>query len=167
MACNDFINAARRKVAIIEFHLDCLERAISDEPDRDPVPIPVQAHFEGVLSSFAACADQIAAGLHAVTGAGWERIGLGQFLVQFEPKTGPLLALQELWRSSERRDASEVRRLATHFYYEKYKVGDRYRVDTYTPDPIAPRDLVSYGRVVLDLASDIANPGSAALLSVH
>lgn len=167
MSCDEFVNAVERKLAILDYHLRCLEKAVSNEPDIDPVPIPVQAHFEGVLGSFAACADQIAAGLHAVTGLGHERAGLGSFLAEFAPEHGPLLELQRLWRSPERRDISEVRRLATHYYYEKYATGESYRVNTYTDDPLDERDLVSYSRTVRRLTSGISRVGTAALRSLH
>ena len=45
MSCDEFVNAAHRKMRILEYHLDCLENAIEGEPNVDPVPIPVQAHF--------------------------------------------------------------------------------------------------------------------------
>lgn len=167
MSCNEFVNAAERKVAIIDYHLICLHEAIAREPDTDPVPIPVQAHFEGILGSFAAGADQISAGLHAVTDVGDDRVGLGALLVEYEPKSGPLVALQTLWRSPERRDISEVRRRATHYYYDKYRAGESYRVDVYTDDPIDERDLVSYARIVRGLASEITGIGAAALRSLH
>ena len=124
MSCDEFVNAAHRKMRILEYHLDCLENAIEGEPNVDPVPIPVQAHFEGVLGSFAACADQIAAGLQVVTGRSKERAGLGEVLVDLAPENGPLFVLQQFWRSSERKDINEVRRLATHYHYDKFPQGE-------------------------------------------
>ena len=167
MSCDEFSKAALRSVRVLEYHLECLEKAYDRQPDANPVVIPVQAHFEGVLGSFGACADQIAAGLHTLTANDKQWTGLETFLVDSAPERGPVLALQRLWRSPERRDISEVRRFATQYSYDEFAENETYRVAVYTDDPIPERDLVSYSRSVLALASKLSAVGAAALRSLH
>ena len=52
----DYCCAARRKIDIAEYHLECLHTQARQ--GRLEPTIPIQAHLEGVLYAFVAAADQ-------------------------------------------------------------------------------------------------------------
>jgi hypothetical protein len=55
--------AARRKIHVATYHVDCLREALNAENflrRRSVPPIPIQAHFEGVVVSVIAAIDQVA-----------------------------------------------------------------------------------------------------------
>jgi hypothetical protein len=54
----DYCYAARRKIDIAEYHLECLRAQASQ--GRLELTIPVQAHLEGILFALVATADQMA-----------------------------------------------------------------------------------------------------------
>ncbi len=66
----DYVEAACRKVRIAKYHLETLRKRVADSEHRGeplvPAPIPVQAHFEGVLFSFIAACDEVAETLNRV-----------------------------------------------------------------------------------------------------
>ena len=56
------LDAARRKIAVASYHVDCLGKALKVRgiTSRSAPPIPIQAHFEGVIVSVIAAVDQVA-----------------------------------------------------------------------------------------------------------
>ena len=134
MSCDKFTEAIDRKRQIVEYHIECLKGLVPGVDSRIPVPIPIQAHFEGVIMSVIACADQIAAGLWQVSSLGEERGGLAKTFRQRHDQaiqeSEQLQALRRLWFRAELQDIREVRRRAAHLYYDKDGSGSTTTFDS-------------------------------------
>lgn len=112
----DYCCAARRKIDIAEYHLECL-RAQASQGRLEPT-IPVQAHLEGILFGFVATADQMA-----------ETINLGMDLQLRKPNSRT--TLERMPRTPIQRrllrwhdaaiaaDVSDLRARVTHHHYVK------------------------------------------------
>jgi len=113
----DFLNAAGRKVKISKYHLEELQKHLVRDAHGSCVPVPVQAHFEGVIFSVIAADDQIAAAIRRMLGgrAGGETANKEQFqkLVVEVPELG---AWQE---NAIYNDLRKVRDRAAHLSYVK------------------------------------------------
>ena len=179
MSCEEFTKAIDRKRQIVEYHVSCLEGLLPGADSRYPIPIPIQAHFEGVVTAVIACTDQIAAGLWQVGNLGRERGGLDATFHDQHAETinrnQNLGALRDIWFSGEMQDIREIRRRASHLYYDKDGSGEHYYVSEYelnrekvlTGGPIRNRELRSFSLVALDLIRTLAPYGIASLRSLH
>jgi hypothetical protein len=58
----EYLHAADRKILMAAFHLDAVQETLGDDdsPSTLDLPIPIQAHFEGIMYSQIAAADQVA-----------------------------------------------------------------------------------------------------------
>jgi hypothetical protein len=138
--------AARRKIDIAEYHLECL-RAQANER-RLEATIPVQAHLEGILFAFVAAADQMA-----------EAINLGMQLRRRRPNLDVVLEAmpsspirEQLfgWRAKPiYSDIRDLRRRAIHHHYVKVPDGPSLEVQKPAKPYGGPRDVVSYGEAAI------------------
>lgn len=140
----DYCHAARRKIDIAEYHLECL-RAQASQGRLQPT-IPVQAHLEGILFAFVAATDQMA-----------EAINLGMELQLKNPnlrtalkKMPPVPIQGQLTRWHDAAIAADIHDLrvrATHHHYVKMPGGPSLEVQK--PARTRPyggsRTLVAYG----------------------
>jgi hypothetical protein len=175
LSCGEYVEAILRKEAIADYHSKCLEPLLLEIDGREPVPVPVQAHFEGLLYSVIACADQTAAGLYAVAGLGQSRRGLDRVFVAKHAsvleKSHLMGELKALWTRGEMFDVREIRRRAAHLYYDKDGRGEHYYVREYQlrPErfsgggPISERELGRYCGVALELGHALSRLGTAAV----
>lgn len=126
---NEYLVAASNKLDVTRYHIDRLRRIT---PDDESARIPIQAHIEGILYAGAAAADQIAEALNlllhleisnvtperlfeSVGGAQCDVTGLRRCVEHFEAWARRRLV----------RNARELRRRATHHYYDKTHSGER------------------------------------------
>jgi hypothetical protein len=107
----EYLGAARRKIAIAEYHLGALEHHLKLlSPPYGSVPIAVQAHFEGILYAFVAAADQMAE-------------------VTSRPADPGVRNHMDQWRNSSIYvDVRDIRVRATHHHYAKVLGGLRLEV---------------------------------------
>ena len=135
VSCEEFTHAIDRKRRIAGYHFDCLTKLVPEAQPQSPVPVPIQAHFEGLIMSVIACADQIATGLWSVSGVGVERGGLDATFREPLPEiileSEHLMDVQKMWFDAAIQDIREVRRRAAHVYYDKLKNGEHYYVRLY------------------------------------
>lgn len=130
----DYCFAARRKIDIAEYHLECLRAQASQGP-LEPT-IPVQAYLEGILYAFVAAADQMA-----------EAINLGMELhlrmpnlrtaLEKMPQTSIQRQLARWHDAAIAADVRDLRVPATHHHYVKVPGGPRLEVQ----EPLAPNPM--------------------------
>lgn len=167
---SDYLTAIDRKLQIVRFHREQLVPLLDAPADLDAVmpPVPVQAHFEGVLRSLVAMFDQLVAGIADVMP------GMPQphrarssdvcsrlrcFASQPALETADLL--ESLHLNPLLSDARSIRNQATHAFYEKYTDNHGWYVEEprYLPDGVSPwsgeRHLAPYTTAMLDLAMTI------------
>lgn len=149
-----YIDAARRQCSISQYHLSCLRTQLRPPaPGQDAPPIPVQAHFEGVVVSAMAAVDKIARATNS---------GLSLSLNQGELVTGAMAELgrrigsvKSWFESPIGRDLRRIRVRIIHYAYAK------------TPDPVKRQWLVETAgaeyagsRALLDYASAAVEYGA-------
>jgi hypothetical protein len=63
-----YLGAARRRIAIARFHLDGLQQLLhqNGEVRSDAPPIPVQAYFDGVVTSVSAAIELVTQAIHTL-----------------------------------------------------------------------------------------------------
>jgi hypothetical protein len=120
------LQAASRKIAIASFHESELSQYVNQhQPLPNQAPVPVQAHFEGVLYAYVAASDKIEEAILGVLEPrpkiprgtrGWDRFRLIVHALN-EVNVAQRLVI---WSADPFfADARWVRNQATHAYYEK------------------------------------------------
>jgi hypothetical protein len=147
----DYCDAAQRKIDIAGYHLERLRAQASD--GRLEPTIPVQAHLEGILFTFAAAEDQVAEAIILGMKLGPRRRNLQEVLAAMprSPIQGRLSAWHEAPIVADVRD---LRVRATHHHYAKTPSGPRTLVvqeptRAGTPPYGGLRELVSYGEAAI------------------
>ncbi len=127
----EYLIAARRKVQIAEYHLGCLRSALAAAAERsDKSSVPVQAHFEGVLYSVIAAADQVKEAT--------------------KPGSTFRCNLEEWQQEPIFKDVRAVRRNATHHHYRKTPTGRRLEVQELSNPYGGSRELDTYSKAAYD-----------------
>lgn len=131
----EYLHAAGRKIKIAIYHQEALRDLLERwTPRAGPLPIAMQAHFEGVLYAFIAAADQLAEGIEFSLGRGGDRPNLDRVL-QGLPDGGPWRQLREWDDAAIVKDVRAIRRRATHHHYQKVLRGFQVEVEL-PPTPV-------------------------------
>lgn len=147
-----YFDAARRKVAMARFHRDELkDRIAGDFLIGERPPVEVQAHFEGVLFSAVAAADQLAEGINLAFELELSQPTIFESLDAMPRGWRPRKRLFKWVRDPIAGDYRAVRRLVTHHWSNKTPRGPVIEIQR----PLSgrypgPRDLGSYCDAVLD-----------------
>jgi hypothetical protein len=143
----EYLLAVRRKIDIATYHRDTLDVLLASDssPARHGMPpIPIQAHFEGVLFAFIAATDQLAEAIELGAGSGGNRRALDVVLTLL-PDHSPWDDLGAWYASPIVRDIRSIRKRATHHHYRKTPGGFQLEVE---PPAVAtydgPRTLREY-----------------------
>jgi hypothetical protein len=151
MAYEDLINAAGRKIDAAAYHAEQLRQLLdSGEPASESPPVPVQAHFEGVVVSLIAAIDQLAQAINS----GWE-LGLKQSeIVQraFDVAGEQLPALREWFQDAIGRDLRRIRTRIIHYSYVKSPTSKaaRWSVESAGTDYSGSRELSAYAKAAVE-----------------
>jgi hypothetical protein len=125
----EYIDAARRKLKIAEYHLEELgdklsaaklrgELSAAKVKENLPAPIPVQAHFEGVIIALMAAVDQVAEATNIVFAQGrWKPKGLNKRA--FKKLGKELEEIREWYNKEITQDLRNVRVYMVHHTYGK------------------------------------------------
>jgi hypothetical protein len=152
-----YLNAARRKVEIARYHLEQLERLRLVPPLDGPreCPVPIQAHFEGVVISVMAAVDQTAQAINSALNLGARESQL--FDKAFGAVTAAVPALKTWCGKPIGRDLRGVRRSAIHHSYEKTPDGPlpRWRVEESSVRYEGSRELRVYGEAAVAHAEEL------------
>jgi hypothetical protein len=178
VSCNEYLLAISRKKQIGQYHSNVLVNLVTHQPVVDPVPVAVQAHFEGLLMSTIASADQVAAGIQHVSGIGQERRGLdATFEDERIGSLPPELvdALRGLWFDARTLDIREVRRRASHLYYDKIGWAGSYYIPEYPineslrlgGDLISNREILNYSTEIVSVLDELTDRGTSILTNIH
>jgi hypothetical protein len=147
----DYCDAALRKIEIAGYHLECLRAQATQGRLDQAVPIPVQAHFEGMLFAFVAAADQVAEAINLGMKLGRGRPDLKKVL-ETMPRSPIQSRLSEWYEAPIVADVRDLRRRATHHHYAKTPSGPRTLVAE-EPTRAGPyggsRELVLYGEAAI------------------
>lgn len=148
-AWQEYLFAANRKIAIAHYHLNQLRQEL-DAGSTEPLfagqlaPIPVQAHFEGVLYAFIAACDQVAEGINLGLGLGWGRSYFDR-AIRMVPTAAVRESLRHWNDAAITADVRAVRKLCTHHHYDKTPTGNGWIVDVANVNAYAgSRELVMY-----------------------
>jgi hypothetical protein len=140
----DLITAARRKLEIATFHLGRL-RAELKSPGlggSELPPIPVQAHFEGVLIALMAAVDQVAEATNFALRLGLRPAGL---VAGAATELGNRLPDVRSWFGQEiYSDLRRIRVRAVHYTYTKSPSLARWRVESAETSYRGSRELLEY-----------------------
>ena len=155
MSWQDLLSAARRKLEVSEYHLECLKptlRAPSASTERPPVP--VQAHFEGVVVSVLAAIDQVA---QAVNSRCDLRLAPGDLAAQSFARAAQLVPEVAGWFSEPiGRDLRRIRRLMVHYSYRKLPSGSDWLVEPAGTDFSGSRELVAYAQQAVHYGQELS-----------
>ena len=133
-----YLGAARRRIAIARFHLDGLQKLLhqNDEVRSDAPPIPVQAYFDGVVTSVSAAIELVMQAIHTLP-----------------PVARPQGTLESLsqdltnwYKEPFREDLRRMRNRITHFSYVKSLEGLNWTVQPVGSPWRGSRELLSYAR---------------------
>jgi hypothetical protein len=110
--------AAERKIRVACYHFDELSDRL-DQPSKsqDLPPIPVQAHFEGVVVSIIAAEEKVKEAVRIAYGV--RRKDEQKCRLLYKDVGRKLPKLGEWYANAFLGDIREVRNLAIHQYYEK------------------------------------------------
>ena len=152
-----YIDAAKRKIEIAEYHCDQLKHALSNAsvPHDWRPEIRTQACFEGVVVATIAAVDQIA---QAVNSALNLHLASGKL---FEGTLGEILERvpeYENWRQQPiGRDLRRLRTRMVHYSYTKSSNGPRWEVEVANEDYAGPRDLLGYAEATTAYAQELGS----------
>lgn len=138
------LHAASRKIGIAEFHLKHLriELAATAVQNENPPPIPIQAYFEGVVSSVISAIDQVAQAanyvfsLHLSNGSLVEK--------SFAALITEIPGLQTWYSNSFGTDLRRIRTRMVHYSYKKMPLKLVWTVESADSKYTGPRDLETY-----------------------
>lgn len=153
-----YLDAARRKIQIAVFHRDCLEGALTSVGRTGALmpPIPIQAHFEGVLFSIMAAVDQVAQATNKALGM---RLPPGELISKAFSALGEKLPAVQAWFNDKiGRDLRIIRTRAMHYSYDKKSEQVRWEVESTgeTRDYAGDRDLLSYATAGVEYGQRLA-----------
>lgn len=150
----EMLNAACRKVEIAHYHFDQLRRWMAATPPQAlrQVPIPIQAHFEGILAAGYSALDEVA-GFHGKYDA--------KQLFRMDPASEPFPAELRAWYDQPLiRHAGQLRNAATHRFYGKLPAGGEAVEGLRIPDlgfgGQVPPELMTYAAALLEQWDSLA-----------
>ncbi|MBA3687602.1 MAG: gamma-glutamylcyclotransferase [Chloroflexi bacterium] len=150
----EMLNAACRKVEIAHYHFDQLRRWMAATPPEAlrEVPIPIQAHFEGILAAGYSALDEVA-GFHGKRDA--------KRLFEMDPADEPFPAALRAWYDQPLiRHAGKLRNAATHRFYGKLPAGGEAVEGLRIPDlgfgGQVPSELMIYAAALLEQWDSLA-----------
>ncbi len=154
----EYLFAVARKIEVARYHLESLLGELEPEGDAtlgELATIPVQAHFEGVLTAAVGASDQLAEALNIGLDLGVSQANLGRVLKLMSHSS--LRERLEQWHQRPiAADYREVRRLVTHHWSVKTVEGPQIEVQ---PVPRrgygGPRDLGSYTRAAVEHLAEL------------
>jgi hypothetical protein len=144
------LEAAGRKIAVASYHVDCLRDAlkVGGIPSRSAPPIPIQAHFEGVIVSVMAAVDQVAQAINSGL-----RLQLRPDKL-FEGTFGSLGKIYPEIRSwladPIGPDLRRIRTRIVHYSYRKTPHGLYWVVESARSEYRGSRDLLNYAASALE-----------------
>lgn len=150
----EMLNAACRKVEIAHYHFDQLRRWMAGTPPQAlrEVPIPIQAHFEGILAAGYSALDEVA-GFHGKYDA--------KQLFRMDPAGEPFPAALRAWYDQPLvRHAGQLRNAATHRFYGKLPAGGEAAEGLRIPElgfgGQVPAELMIYAEALLEQWDSLA-----------
>jgi hypothetical protein len=144
--------AAERKLRISEYHLEQLRRELSSpELQGDAVPpIPVQAHFEGVLVTLPSAENQLAEAAKIALGLDLPE---GRVLKGGMQQLGRLVPEIRVWSGHEIvKDLRHIRNRIIHYCYLKDPEArdHRWRVESADTHFAGSRELLAYASAAVE-----------------
>lgn len=155
------LNAASRKIGIAEFHLEQLRIELAATPvqNENPPPIPIQAYFEGVVSSVISAIDQVA---QAANYGFSLRLNNGNLVEKgFAALIAEIPQLQTWYGNSLGIDLRRLRRLIVHYSYEKKPLIITWTVESVGSKYTGSRDLETYADKALKYGLELTTNLSA------
>jgi hypothetical protein len=139
-----FLEAARRKVAIARFHLDGLQKALRETAEAlsGAPPIPVQAYFEGVVISVIAAIDQVKAAVESTVPQPHEPADRNASVLD-RLHTPDVAAWYE---APFGRDLRRIRVRMVHYIYAKTLQGPGWVVESAGRPWSGSRELLTYAQ---------------------
>jgi hypothetical protein len=141
-----YVEAARRKLAIAAYHADALEKQHFPEPgsSKDMPTISVQAHFEGVIVSVISAVDQVAQAINSALRLRLKTDKLVEDAFNRLAESAPEIG--SWYSESIGRDLRRIRVRMVHYRYFKNEQFDGWVVESAGTDFQGPRELIAYAR---------------------
>jgi hypothetical protein len=144
------LEAARRKIAVASYHVDCLGDAlkVGGIPRRSAPPIPIQAHFEGVIVSVMAAVDQVA---QAANSGLQLHLSPARLFEGAFGRLGKLCPEIQTWVANPiGPDLRRIRTRIVHYSYKKTPQGLFWVVESADSAYTGSRELLDYATSALD-----------------
>jgi hypothetical protein len=144
-----YLDAAERKVAIGEYHVVRLIAELKGGRSQDGrPPIPIQAHFEGVVIAVMAAVDQVAQATNVACGLHLKP----QELVSgaFERLGAEVATIREWFNDPLGLDLRQIRTRMAHYSYEKRPRRWCWVIEEANPRYLGTRELGPYARNALE-----------------
>jgi hypothetical protein len=139
-----YLEAATRKADIAAYHAAQLKVAVSSTQNQGGAlpPIPVQAHFEGLVVSAMAAVDQVA---QAVNSALRMHLDQSQLVQRAFDELGRRVPEIKAWfQHPLGRDLRRLRTRMIHYSYAKTPDGPSWCVESVDSEYVDCRELVAY-----------------------
>jgi len=156
------LGAARRERQIAEYHSKELGRRLDPVPKPEPddsCPIPVQAHFEGVVTSVIEAVDKVAQAINAKLRLG---AGPGQLFDKSYGELAPDIQNLESWREKPiGKDLRLIRVRIAHYSYGKVPFSEGsggpegWKVEDPRVGYKGSRELKAYAQAAVDHAGEL------------
>ncbi|MFQ5781190.1 MAG: hypothetical protein ACE5HN_10460 [Nitrospiria bacterium] len=152
-----YTEAAKRQCSIAEYHLRCLQEklGVPGSSQKAP-PIPVQAHFEGVIISVMAAVDKVAQATNSALGL---RLSQGKLVGGAMAKLGSeLLSVKNWFEKPVGRDLRCIRVRVIHYSYVKtpHPVVTQWHVESADTDYSGSRELLAYSRADVEYGTALS-----------
>jgi hypothetical protein len=136
------LGAARRRMAIARFHLDGLQKLLhqTGEVHSDAPPIPVQAYFDGVVTSVSVAIELVTQAIRTLPSASRSQGTLESLTKD----------VSDWYREPFREDLRKLRNRITHFSYVKTPEGLTWTVQPVGSTWRGSRQLLSYARCAVE-----------------
>jgi hypothetical protein len=148
-----YLEAAERKLDIANYHVARLaqELAMGNDPGRTLPPIPVQAHFEGVVVSIMAAVDQVSEAVNSGLGLGLSegerRQGAGKAIAPV------VLEVADWYRHPLQQELRDIRVLMVHYAYKKMPERGRWVIESTGSNKYGgSRELATYAKDAVQYA---------------
>jgi hypothetical protein len=137
-----YLGATRRRMAIARFHLDGLQKLLhrNGEVHSDAPRIPVQAYFDGVVTSVSTAIELVTQAIHTLPPVARPQ-GTFDSLSQ---------DLADWSKEPLREDLRKLRNRITHFSYVKTPRGLHWTVQAVGSTWRGSRELLSYARCAVE-----------------
>lgn len=154
---SDYLDAAHRKTDIARYHLEQLRASLAPSAQPGPSsypPIPVQAHFEGVVVSVMAAVDQVAQGINVAFDLRASSSDL--FEKAYRPLASTIPELDTWLKKKLGLDLRRIRVRIVHYSYRKKPVpGPSWHVEDTGAGYDGSRELRVYSEAALRHAEEL------------